>query len=267
MRSRAAARAEQSRSSRRCLVVAPAPRRRRRPARRRSAAYSRGRPPGPGAEHQALRQRVRAQPVGAVDAHAGALARGVEARQRRRAVDVGVDPAHHVVHHRPHRDRARDRIDALVLQAQLAHERQLRVDRASRRGGAGRGGRRRRTARRSSRPFSTSFTNACDSRSRGPSSMLRSTGFGLRLAQVVVLQVAVAVLVEQPAALAAGRLGDEDAGERQAGRVVLDELHVLERRAGAVGQRHAVAGLDGGVGGEREDPAAAAGAQDDRLRR
>ena len=97
--------------------------------------------------------------------------------------------------------------------------------------------------------------------------MLRSTGVGVGLAEVVVLQVAVAVLVEQPAALGPGRLGDEDAGERQAGRVVLDELHVLERRAGPVGQGHAVAGVDVGVGGEREDPPAAAGAEDDRLAR
>ena len=34
---------------------------------------------------------------------------------------------------------------------------------------------------------------------------------------------------------------------------------------GAIGQRHAVAGLDGGIGGERKDAAAAAGAQDDGL--
>ena len=44
--------------------------------------------------------------------------------------------------------------------------------------------------------------------------------------------------------------------------MVLDELHVLERRAGAVGQRHPVAVLDGGVGGEREHLAATAGAED-----
>ena len=81
------------------------------------------------------------------------------------------------------------------------------------------------------RPFSNSLTNACDRRSRGPSSMLRRTGCGFRLAEVVVLQVAVAVLVEQVAALAARCLGDQDAGEREAGRMVLDELHVLERSA------------------------------------
>ena len=35
------------------------------------------------------------------------------------------------------------------------------------------------------RPFSSSFTNACDSRSRGPSSIVRSTGFELLVADTV----------------------------------------------------------------------------------
>jgi len=48
--------------------------------------------------------------------------------------------------------------------------------------------------------------------------------------------------------------------------VVLDELHVLEGHAGSIGQGHPVGGVDGRVGGEREDPAQAPGAQDDRLR-
>ena len=115
------------------------------------------------------------------------------------------------------------------------------------------------------RPFSASLTNAWDSRSRGPSSMLFRTGVGSGSAQVVVLQVAVAVLVDQPAAFGPGRLGDQDAGERQAGRVVLDELHVLQRGAGAVCQGHAVAGLDVRVRREREDPTASSGGEDDRF--
>ena len=44
--------------------------------------------------------------------------------------------------------------------------------------------------------------------------------------------------------------------------MVLDELHVLQRRAGPVGQRHPVPGLDVAVRGEREHPPAAARAQD-----
>ena len=86
-----------------------------------------------------------------------------------------------------------------------------------------------------------------------------------RLAQVVVLQVAPALAVEQDAAFAAGGFRDQDAGAGQAGGVVLHELHVLERHAGAVGQGQAVAGLDGAVGGEGEDPAEPAGADDDGV--
>ena len=45
----------------------------------------------------------------------------------------------------------------------------------------------------------------------------------------------------------------------------LHELHVLEGHARAVGQRHAVAGADGAVGGEGVDAAVAAGGQDHRA--
>jgi hypothetical protein len=89
---------------------------------------------------------------------------------------------------------------------------------------------------------------------------------GLWLAQVVVLEIAVAVFVEQPAALGARRLGDQDASERKSGWVILDELHVLERRACTVGQRHPITCADGGVGRIREDLAGSSVAQDDRLR-
>ena len=56
------------------------------------------------------------------------LARRIQAGERRRAVDVGVHAAHHVVHDRTHRDQLGHRIDVLVLEAQLAHERDLRLD-------------------------------------------------------------------------------------------------------------------------------------------
>src|SRR5881397_2974183 len=48
--------------------------------------------------------------------------------------------------------------------------------------------------------------------------------------------------------------------------MVLNELHVLERRAGTIGQGHPVAVLDVGVGGEGEDLAAAPRAEDDGSR-
>ncbi len=48
-------------------------------------------------EDEALEQRVRGEPVGAVHAGGGALAAGVEAGDRGRAVEVGGDAAHQVV--------------------------------------------------------------------------------------------------------------------------------------------------------------------------
>ena len=86
-----------------------------------------------------------------------------------------------------------------------------------------------------------------------------------RLAQVVVLQVAAALGVQQDAAFATRGFGDQDAGAGQAGGVVLNELHVLQRHARAVGQGQAVAGFDGAVGCEREDAAEPAGADDDGV--
>ena len=73
-----------------------------------------------------------------------------------------------------------------------------------------------------------------------------------RGAQVVVLQVPIAVLVDHDPTLAARRLGNQDARTGQAGGVVLDELHVLQADPDSIGHRHAIARLDRPVGGERE---------------
>src|SRR5439155_9757576 len=56
-------------------------------------------------EDEALEQRVRGEPVGAVDAGRGALAGGVKPRQRRAAVEVGDDAADGVVRGGGDRDR------------------------------------------------------------------------------------------------------------------------------------------------------------------
>src|SRR5579859_89165 len=87
-------------------------------------------------------------------------------------------------------------------------------------------------------------------------------GLGAGRAKIVVLQIAVAVFVDEVSAFGAGGFGDEDAGEGEARRMILNEFHVLEGSAGAVGEAHAVAGLDAGVGGEGENAAAATGAED-----
>ena len=73
------------------------------------------------------------------------------------------------------------------------------------------------------------------------------------------------VAVAQDAALAAGGLGEQDAQAGQAGRVELEELHVLQRQAAAVDDAHAVAGEGVRVRGGLEDLAGAAGGEHDRL--
>src|SRR5215813_3689248 len=56
----------------------------------------------------------------------------------------------------------------------------------------------------------------------------------LRLTQVVILEVTIAVLVEQIAAFGACGFGDQNPGEWQARRMILDELHILERYTGLI---------------------------------
>jgi hypothetical protein len=80
--------------------------------------------------------------------------------------------------------------------------------------------------------------------------------------EAVILQVAVAVLVQKVAAFAAAGLGEQKACARHAGRVVLHEFHVAKRDAVPVGERHAVACHDAAVGVLTEDPARAAGRED-----
>ncbi len=50
-------------------------------------------------------------------------------------------------------------------------------------------------------------------------------------AQAVILQVAIAILVEQYAAFTAAPFGHQDTAARQTGRVVLHEFHVTQRDA------------------------------------
>ena len=77
----------------------------------------------------------------------------------------------------------------------------------------------------------------------------------------VALHEALALGVGQVAALAAGTLGDQAAGAVDARRVELDELHVLQRQAGAQHHGVAVAGAGVGRGAGEVDPAVAAGGE------
>jgi hypothetical protein len=71
--------------------------------------------------------------------------------------------------------------------------------------------------------------------------------------------------VAQDAALAPDRLGDEDAQAGQSGRMELEELHVLQRKAAPEDHPQAVAGEGVRVGGGLEDLAGTAGGEHDRL--
>ena len=71
-------------------------------------------------------------------------------------------------------------------------------------------------------------------------------------------------VVEQVGALAAQGFGDQEDGRLvrvKPGRMELDELHVADGGAGAVGHGHAIAGRDPGIGGQGIDLAGAAGGQ------
>ena len=87
----------------------------------------------------------------------------------------------------------------------------------------------------------------------------------LELVRRVLLHEALAVAVEQVRALAAGALGDEEAVLDERRRVVLDHLHVHQRRADAVRLADAVAGADEAVGRRLPRLAGAAGGEDDVL--
>ena len=77
---------------------------------------------------------------------------------------------------------------------------------------------------------------------------------------LVVGHEAVAVDVEQQAAVAAAAFGDQDAGREDAGGVELHRLHVAQRGLpGLERDGHADAFADDGVGGDAVQPAGAAG--------
>jgi hypothetical protein len=81
----------------------------------------------------------------------------------------------------------------------------------------------------------------------------------------VALHEALVLAVAEDAALAARGLRQEHAEAGEAGRVELEELHVLEREALAPDDAHAVAGEGVGVGRGAEHLPEAAGGEDDRL--
>ena len=211
------------------------------------------------AEHQQVGQRVAAQPVRAVHP-AGHLARGEQPGHAhgRAGVGVDLDAAHHVVTGRADLHRLRGDVDVgqllelVVHRGQPLHDlggrtprRDVEEDAAVRGAAAG---------------LDLGVDRAGDlvtrEQLRRPLVVVRvgvppvPLVLGLRVLPAehvghVVEHEPLALGVLQDAAVAADRLGDEDALDRRRpdhpGGVELDELHVDQRRAGPHGQGVAVA--------------------------
>ena len=93
---------------------------------------------------------------------------------------ISVNATHHVVHHRSYEDQLGHRVDVLVVAAQLTHERQLGIDQVGAKVSqveVDDGSIRVSTVR----PFPARARTPGNTRSRGPSSMLRSFGSGVGL--------------------------------------------------------------------------------------
>ena len=185
-----------------------------------------GVPPGAAAEHDRLHQRVAAEPVGAVHRDARALAGGVQAGQDRLAVDVGVDSAHVVVGAGADRDRLLDRIDARVVDRELARPGQPRADLL------------RAEVREVEQHAAVDAAPLLDLLPLGARDDVARRE--LHRDRRRLGHEAVAAGVAQVAALAAAALGDQHAVRAQRRRMELHELHVLQRHARPPGHRHAV---------------------------
>ncbi len=194
-----------------------------------------------------------------MDRHAGRLADGEEAGDDGvriaiadgddLAVEVRRDAAHVVVHGRGHRNRLARQVDAGEGLRRLGNARQalvqdLRVDMVE-------------VKEDVVLVLADAAAFADFHRHRAGHDV--AAGEILRV-RCVALHEALALAIGQVAALAARALGDEHAGAVDAGRVELDELHVLQRQAGAEHHGIAVAGAGvGGGGGEIGAPIAAGG--------
>ncbi len=154
----------------------------------------------PGAEHQALEQRIAGEAIGAVDAGAGDLARRKQPGHRRASPQVGLDAAHDVVRRGTdgnpvaRRDRARPhgtpRRWSGSARASTRHRGAASTGRPARRCGAARG------------------------RSRGTTQIAR----GQLAGRLVARHEALAVGVEQLRAFAAQRFRQQERGRRPARR-------------------------------------------------
>ena len=213
--------------------------------------------PRPASEHEQVGQRISTEPVGTVQPGCH-LAGGVKTGKRGRS-GLGLDskPAHRVVDSRRHLHRFLCDVDVGQPQELLVHRRQLFLDR--------------RGAQVGDIEESTPMLRAAprlDFLVDRPGHHV--AGGELLLLRVVLEHEPLAIAVLQIAAFTPDRLGDQDAANPgrpdHAGRMELHHLRIEHLRPGVEAHGDAVAGAFPGVRGDFEDPAPAAGRQDDGLR-
>ena len=159
--------------------------------------------------------------------------------------------------HWPHRHRLVNRINADVILGQLAHEGNPLIDLALAQmpqiqvnvGAIG------------------SFKNPTGPLFVDKSARNHIARPQFHLAGQILAQIAVALIIDQVATLAARCFGHQDSGTRKPRRMILHKLHVLERTAGPIGHGHSITGFDRSIGRKRENSTAAAGADNHRLGR
>ncbi len=212
------------------------------------------------AEDQDIQQGIASQPVGPVHRDAGALAGGIEpgnhlfravaGRRHHAAETVGGDAAHDVV---------RRGIDGNGLEGGIDAEKDL--------GGLADAGQafghhllaqvihlEQHVVTLGSAPPALAHLGDDGTRHHVPAGQVLRVGR-------VALHEALALAVHQVAAFAARAFGDEHAAPGHAGGVELEELHVLQRQAGAQHHGHSITGVDVGIAGGAEHLATATGGQ------
>ncbi len=218
---------------------------------------------GGAAEHHDVQQRIAAEAVGAVHRDAGALAHRIEpgdallavaGGHHHPAVAVGGDAAHGVVGGGIDRDRLLHRVDVEEGAGHVADRRQPLGD------------------HRLAQVVELEQHVVMFRPAAAPGLHLGVDGAAHHVAagQVqgvgrIALHEALAVAVDQITALAAHPFADQHPLAGDAGGMELEELHVLQRDAGAQRHRHAVAGVDVGVGVGAEQLAGAAAGDEGGL--
>ncbi len=183
--------------------------------------------PGASSEDEQVDERVGAQAVGAVDRDAGGLAGREEALDDRVLLvaddpspEVCRDPAHRVVGRRLDRHRLRERLDPEVDPGELGDVGQLLLDHLAPEMAH---------VQEEVVALGTGAAAVADLEVHGAADHVARRE--LHQGRGVVRHETLAGLVEERAALAAGRLGQQDSHPVDARRMELVELHVLERAA------------------------------------